>query len=219
MLAINHDGHRFTNESNSYHDFVQAMFRMNNQSPAIPAYLICDRRSLWQYGLGAVKPMTIRIAPYVRNGYLITAPSLAALAKKLGVDPGHVDETIATYNADAVRGEDTAFGRGANADHRYVGDLANEPNPCMRPVETPPFYAVKLYPADLGTAAGVGTSGNGEVLNQDGAPITGLYACGNDMNSIMGGAYPGPGITLGPALVFGYLAAMHMAHGAPFNAN
>jgi succinate dehydrogenase/fumarate reductase flavoprotein subunit len=219
MLAINHDGHRFTNESNSYHDFVQAMFRMNNQSPAIPAYLICDRRSLWQYGLGAVKPMTIRIAPYVRNGYLITAPSLAALAKKLGVDPGHVDETIATYNADAVRGEDTAFGRGANAYHRYVGDLANEPNPCMRPVETPPFYAVKLYPADLGTAAGVGTSGNGEVLNQDGAPITGLYACGNDMNSIMGGAYPGPGITLGPALVFGYLAAMHMAHGAPFNAN
>ena len=214
MLAVNQRGRRFTNESNSYHDFVQAMFRSHNQSPTIPAHLICDRRSLWQYGLGAVKPMCLRLAPYLRSGYLISAPSLAELAQKLGVDSAAVAETVATYNADALNGEDTAFGRGSNAYHKYVGDPANEPNPCMRPVETAPFYAVTLHPADLGTAAGVRTSGAGEVLNEDGAPIAGLYACGADMNSVMGGSYPGPGITLGPALVFGYLAAMHMARDA-----
>jgi hypothetical protein len=51
------------------------------------------------------------------------------------------------------------------------------------------------------------------VLGADGAPIGHLYACGNDMNSLMRGAYPGPGITLGPALTFGYLAARTIAAG------
>jgi hypothetical protein len=81
----------------------------------------------------------------------------------------------------------------------------------MHTLATPPFYAVVLHPADLGTAAGLRTSPAGEVLDGDGAPIPGLNACGNDMNSIMAGSYPGPGITLGPALVFGYLAAMRLA--------
>ena len=215
MMAVNQDGRRFTNESNSYHDFVQAMFRSNNKGSTIPSFLICDRQSMWQYGLGAVKPMTMRLAPYRDSGYLIEAPSLAELADRIGVDRENLAETVDIYNDDAAYGEDSAFGRGSNAYHKYVGDPANEPNPCMRPMQKPPFYAVKLYPGDLGTAAGARTSGNGEVLNRDGAPIAGLYACGNDMNSVMAGNYPGPGITLGPALVFGYLAAMHMAHGGP----
>ena len=213
MLAVNEDGRRFTNESDSYHDFVRAMFRTHNQSPTIPAHLICDRRSLWQYGLGAVKPMTLRLAPYLRSGYLVKAASIGELAEKIGVDAEHLRETVAIYNADSMSGEDTAFGRGGNAYHKYVGDPANEPNPCMRPVATSPFYAVTLYPADLGTAAGVQTNGDGQVLNREGRAIAGLYACGNDMNSIMAGAYPGPGITLGPALVFGFLSGMHLAHG------
>ncbi len=211
MLAVNADGRRFTNESNSYHDFAQAMFRTHNQSPTIPAYLICDRRSIWQYGLGAVKPMTLRLAPYLQSGYLIKAPSLNELARKLDVDVSNLVATVDLYNADAARGTDSAFGRGSNEYHKYVGDPANEPNACMRPAETPPYYAVKLYPADLGTAAGVRTNGDGAVLDRNDNPIAGLYACGNDMNSVMAGAYPAPGITLGPALVFGYLAAMHMA--------
>ena len=213
MLAVNRDGRRFTNESNSYHDFVRAMFRAHNQSPAIPCHLICDAWSLWQYGLGAVKPMTLRLAPYKRDGYLVEAPSLRELADKIGVDADRLVETVATYNADAERGEDTAFGRGGNAYHKYVGDPANEPNPCMRPVGKPPFFAVALHPADLGTAAGLRTNGGAQVLDRDGDPIAGLYACGNDMNSVMAGSYPGPGITLGPALVFGYLAARDMARG------
>lgn len=213
MFAVNAAGRRFTNESNSYHEFVHAMFRAANDSPAIPAWLICDRRSLWQYGLGAVKPMCLNIAPYRRSGYLKEAGTLAGLADIIGVDAAALQETVATYNRDAATGEDTQFGRGGNAYHRYVGDPANQPNPCMRPVETPPFYAVTLVPADLGTAAGLRTGPDAGVLDSAGQPVPGLYACGNDMNSIMKGSYPGPGITLGPALVFGYLAAMHLVRG------
>ena len=86
MFAVNAAGRRFTNESNSYHEFVHAMFRAANDSPAIPAWLICDRRSLWQYGLGAVKPMCLNIRPYLRSGYLKEAGSLNDLAAIIGVD-------------------------------------------------------------------------------------------------------------------------------------
>ncbi len=219
MMAVNGEGRRFTNESNSYHEFVKAMLRSHNQSPAIPAHLICDHQSLWQYGLGAVKPMCLRLAPYIDSGYLVQAQNLDQLAQKIGVPGRHLKETVAAYNADAERGEDSAFGRGGNAYHKYVGDPGNRPNPCMRPMATTPFYAITLYPGDLGTAAGARSSGNGQVLDGGGQPIPGLYACGNDMNSVMGGSYPGPGITLGPALVFGYLAAMHMAHGEQANSD
>jgi succinate dehydrogenase/fumarate reductase flavoprotein subunit len=211
MLAVNAAGLRFTNEADSYHEFVKAVLRTHPETSAIPAYLICDRRSLWKYGLGAVKPMTLRLKPYRRSGYLVEALNLRTLAARLGIDAGNLEATVATYNRDAAAGIDSKFGRGSNAYHRYVGDAANLPNPCMRPVEKPPFYAVALYPADLGTATGLRTGRNGEVLDREGRAVAGLYACGNDMSSIMGGAYPGPGITLGPALVFGYLAATHIA--------
>jgi succinate dehydrogenase/fumarate reductase flavoprotein subunit len=210
MLAVNKAGKRFTNEADSYHEFVQAMFRAHNQGPAIPAYLLCDRRALRKYGLGAIQPMTLRVGSYRRSGYLVEAPTIRALAAKLGVDADNLEATIATYNRDAATGLDTAFGRGSNAYHKYVGDAANLPNPCLHAIETPPYYAVALYPADLATAAGLRTSRTGEVLNGAGEPIAGLYACGTDMNSIMCGSYPGPGITLGPALVFGYLVAMNI---------
>jgi succinate dehydrogenase/fumarate reductase flavoprotein subunit len=155
--------------------------------------------------------MTWRLESYRRSGYLHEAPTLRALADGLGIGAGNLEATVATYNRDAASGVDTVFGRGSNAYHKYVGDPANLPNPCMHAVATPPFYGVALHPADLGTSAGLRTSPAGEVLDGVGEPIPGLYACGNDMNSIMSGSYPGPGITLGPALVFGYLTAMRLA--------
>ncbi len=140
------------------------------------------------------------------------------LAGKLGVDRDGLERSIAQYNADAAAGTDTRFNLGGDDYQRFLGDAAQSPNPCMRPVATPPYYAVRLYPSDLGTAAGLATDGDARVLDAAGSPIPGLYACGNDMNSIMGGAYPGPGITLGPALVFGWLAARHMS-GTPVETN
>ncbi|HYI29456.1 MAG TPA: FAD-binding protein, partial [Bradyrhizobium sp.] len=94
---------------------------------------------------------------------------------------------------------------------RHLGDPSHLPNPCVAPIEHAPFYALRIYPADLGTAVGLRTDADARVLNTNGVPIAGLYACGNDMGSIMNGNYPGPGITLGPALTFGYIAGRHLA--------
>ena len=207
IIAVDLRGERFTSEAVSYHEFALAMFRAR----ANPAFLLCDRRSLWQYGLGAVRPFTLRLARFVEQGYLISGRTLAELAGRLGVDRERLERTVAQYNADAEIGVDTRFNLGGDAYQRFLGDATQRPNPCMRPLEAAPFYAVRLYPSDLGTAAGLATDADARVLDAEGRPIPGLYACGNDMNSIMGGAYPGPGITLGPALVFGWIAARHLA--------
>lgn len=211
FLAVNAEGRRFTNEANSYHQVVKGMFEPLGNRCSTPAHLICDSRALWSYGLGAVKPMRIGLRAHLRSGYVKEARDLRELAARIGVDPDALAETVALYNRDAAEGVDTLFGRGSNAYHRYTGDPEHEPNPCMRPLDTPPFYAVEIHAGTLGTAAGLRTDGNGAVLGRDGAPLAGLYACGNDMSSIMAGGYPGPGITLGPALVFGYLVGRHLA--------
>ena len=205
IIALTREGVRFTSEAVSYHEFVLAMFRAGEA--ANPAFLLCDRRSLWQYGLGAVRPFTLLLAPYLASGYLTRAPGIAELAARLGIDSAAIERTVARYNEDARRGVDSAFGLGSNPYQRFLGDARNSPNPCMRPIEAAPYFALRLYPSDLGTSAGLLTDTEARVLDAEGRPLPGLYACGNDMNSIMDGAYPGPGITLGPALVFGYVAA------------
>jgi succinate dehydrogenase/fumarate reductase flavoprotein subunit len=211
VIAVNRSGRRFSNEAQSYHEFVRAMFRGDNDGPCIPAYLICDRRFLWRYGLGAVKPFALSLREHLGNGYLVRGQTIGALASALGIDAEPLAATLARYNEGARHGIDPEFGRGGNAYQRYLGDADHRPNPCVAPIEHPPFYAVAIYPGDLGTAAGLLTDENGRVLDGGGTPVGKLYACGNDMNSIMNGAYPGPGITLGPALTFGYLVAKHMA--------
>jgi len=211
IIAVDARGARFTSEAVSYHEFVLAMFRGAGQQAAVPAYLVCDRASLWRYGLGAVKPFGLGREAHVASGYLVEAMTLADLARRLEIDAPTLEQTVASYNADARRGVDSAFGLGGDAYQRFLGDRDHAPNPCMQPIETPPYYALRLYPSDLGTIAGLLTDAEARVLDREGRPIEGLYACGNDMNSIMDGAYPGPGITLGPALVFGTLAAQAIA--------
>ncbi len=218
IIAVTRAGARFTSEAVSYHEFVLAMLRANRTRAAIPAFLLCDRRSLWQYGLGAVRPFTLALAAYLSSGYLVRAPTLAELAAYLEIDPAGLERTVATYNADARRGVDSQFGIGGNPYQRYLGDARNKPNPCMRPIEAAPYFAIRLYPSDLGTVAGLVTDASARVLDGAGRPVPHLYACGNDMNSVMDGAYPGPGITLGPALVFGYLAGRALAR-APRDAS
>ena len=213
MIAVNQAGERFTNEAVSYHAFVQAMFRADNESPAIPAWLLCDRKALWTYGLGWVKPFALSLREPIESGYLARADTIAGLAGRIGVDGDRLARTVADFNVGAAQGRDPAFGRGETAYQRHVGDPDHTPNACVAPIVTPPYYAVMLWPADLGTAAGLVTDASARVLGADGVAIRGLYACGNDMCSFVRGAYPGPGITLGPALTFGYLAARAIAGG------
>lgn len=214
LMAVDTSGRRFVNEADSYHDFVIAMFGTGEGDRRIPAYLICDHRFIRKYGLGLVRPRISRITPFVRDGYLARAHSVQALAKQLGIDPAALAETIATYNADARTGIDTAFGRGSRILNRFNGDPGQQPNPCMHPIDQPPYYAVTVWPCTIGTTIGLATDANARVLDEQGEPIQGLYACGNDISSVMRGFYPGPGATLGPAVVFAYRAARHLAGSA-----
>ncbi len=211
VIAVTRAGVRFVNEADSYHDFVQAMVRVCQDQGAYEAFLIVDHPTIRRYGLGFAKPFPVPIGPYVRSGYLLRGRTLAELATRAGIDAAALARTIADYNEGARRGEDAAFGRGSTAYNRYLGDPSRTPNPCVGPIETGPFYALKLVPGDLGTFDGLRGDEHARVLDRSGAPIPGLYAAGNDLASIMGGNYPGGGITLGPAMTFGFIAAHHMA--------
>jgi succinate dehydrogenase/fumarate reductase flavoprotein subunit len=209
LVAVDSTGKRFVNEALSYHEFGLAQLRAS--ATAIPAYLICDRHFMWKYGLGRVKPFALSISADIRSGYLKRGATLDELARALRIPEQNLVGTVAAFNADAVDGMDRQFGRGTTIYQRHLGDAERTPNPCVAPLDTGPFYAVAVYPADLGMSAGLITDAHARVLDQRGTPIPGLYACGNDMDSLMAGAYPGPGITLGPALTFGYIAARDAA--------
>ena len=211
VIAVNAAGKRFVNEALSYHEFVLAMLRDGNDAESRSFHLVCDRQFLWSYGLGQIQPFTPRLKPYIRSGELIEAPSIEALADAIGVERSALSATVDNYNTPARVGFDPEFGRGTTIYQRHLGDPGHSPNPCVAPIEQPPFYALKIVPADLGTAIGLRTDGHARVVGDNGAAVPGLYACGNDMGSIMNGNYPGPGITLGPALTFGYLAGRHLA--------
>ena len=164
-----------------------------------------------RYGLGLARPAPVNNDALVKAGYLHKADTLSELAQRLGLDPQTLGETVARYNRDAAQGQDAEFAKGGNSYNRAMGDPGHRPNACNAPLTRAPFYAVTLYTGDLGTSRGLVTTADAQVINQQGEPIKGLYAVGNDMNSMMAGTYPGPGITLGPALTFGYLSASHMA--------
>lgn len=210
VIAVTREGRRFVNESDSYHDFVQAMVAATGSDEHC-AWFMCDHPTLRRYGLGFAKPFPLPLAPVLRSGYLLRGRTLRELASNAGIDPAGLEATVSAYNEGARHGEDPAFGRGSTAYNRSLGDPAIKPNPCVAPIETGPFYAVKVVPGDLGTFAGLRADAHARVLDIDGIPIPGLYAAGNDLASIMGGNYPGGGITLGPAMTFGFIAAHHIA--------
>jgi succinate dehydrogenase/fumarate reductase flavoprotein subunit len=208
LIAVGRDGRRFVNEACSYHDFVLAMYA---HEPAVPAHLICDARFLRRYGLGLVKPILSSVRLFVRAGYLVEAPTLIELAARIGVPPAALAEAVDRNNKAAVGGVDVDFGRGTSIYERHLGDPDHLPNPCIGPIDKPPFYAVKVLPGDIGSALGLVADARARVLDDRDAPIPGLYCCGADMNSIFAGTYPGSGITLGPALTFGYIAGKALA--------
>lgn len=214
LIAVTRQGRRFANEADSYYDLMSALFAATPAGEPAEAWLLCDHRFIRRYGLGHARPAPVPLGPSLRSGYLLRGRTLAELARACGIDSDALDATVAAYNLAAGRGKDPAFGRGRSAYNRINGDTANTPNPCVAPLVQAPFYAVKIVPGSLGTFAGLRTDAQARVLDGQGAPIAGLWACGNDAASVMGGRYPSGGITLGPAMTFGYLAA-HSAAGQP----
>ncbi len=213
MLAVDPAGQRFVNEATSYHLYGEALFGALERHPGGTCYQICDDVCITKYGAGIVRPWRLGLRAALRDGYLLASDSLEGLAAKIGIAGDALRATVERHNRFAETGKDTEFGKGEDAYQRNLGDSSHGPNPCIGRIAKPPFYALAIYPGDIGASAGLACDGEARVLDADGAPIRGLYACGNDMASIMAGSYPGPGITLGPAMTFGYLAARH-AHAA-----
>ncbi|BBF85752.1 fumarate reductase flavoprotein subunit [Aquitalea magnusonii] len=210
MITVNARGARFVNESTSYHLFGLAMQEAHRSTPSIPAFLICDAAALRQYGIGMVRPGGKNLEPFLADGYLTAGNTLAELAGKLGMDASTLEDSVARNNRYAASGVDSDFHRGETAYQQNMGDPSRgQPNPNIGPLAEAPYYAVRLYPGDIGAATGLQTDTQARVLGRDGQPIAGLYAVGNDMHSIMGGVYTAPGITIGPALVFASIAATH----------
>ena len=206
-IAINVAGRRFVNEGCSYHDFVLAM----HASGSVPAFLLCDHRFLRRYGLGLVRPSPFPVTMFIRQGYLMRAPTIRALAGQMGTDPNGTERSVALANQYAASGHDAEFAKGDDAFSRSNGDPRCQPNPCLGPISDGPFYAIRVYPGDTGTIRGLVTNASAQVLDQASLPIPGLYACGMDMNNPTMGSHPSGGLNLGPAIVFGYLAGSHAA--------
>jgi 3-oxosteroid 1-dehydrogenase len=210
-IMVSSAGQRFVNEAASYIDVVHAMYQNNNAKAAtIPAHFIMDQRFRNNYVLGLLPPGHTP-KRLVENGYIKKAGSLRELAVAAGIDPDGLVQTVERFNNFARAGNDLDFGRGDSAYDRSYADPTVTPNPCLAPIERPPFYSVKVYPGDIGTKGGLVTDERAQVLREDGSVIGGLYAAGNTSASVMGNTYPGGGSTLGPAMTFGYLAAMHAA--------
>lgn len=211
VIAVTALGRRFTNEALSYHDFIQDLVKACAGLSEVSCWLICDHKHLREYGLGAVAPFPLPVGKHIRSGYLQRGSSLHELAQRIGVPYAALQEEVEAFNRDAASGRDSRFDKGSTAYNRFQGDSLVTPNPCMAPIRQGPYYAVKVVVGEIGTFAGLETNADCQVLTKDGKAVPGLYAVGNDAASIMGGNYPGAGITLGPALTFGYVAGKTLA--------
>ncbi len=209
-IIVDQNGERFANEAASYHDFCCAMF--DHGATAVPAYMIAGRDFIRRYGLGVIRPRTPSLKAYLSAGYLRHGDNPDALARTLGLPQGSLGRSIDRFNAFAKSGHDADFKRGDSAYERSNGDEDRGfKNPCLGPVATDALYAVALWPTPLATARGLLCNETGNVLGDDGRPLPGLYAAGNDMQSVFGGQYPGAGAQIGPAMTFAWTAARHAA--------
>lgn len=218
-ILVDRAGKRFTNEAAPYVDVVNAMYAAHDQGRAtIPCHLIFDARYRRSYPVGPLGPSKLQpdsaIGKRLRRELLHKAASLPELAATIGVDAAGLTETIERFNAQARAGRDDDFHRGESRYDRYYSDAKIKPNSSLAPIIEAPFYAIAVYPGDLGTKGGLRTDEHARVLNESGAAIAGLYATGNCAASIMGRSYPGAGGTIGPAMTFGYLSAAHAAAAA-----
>ncbi len=218
-IFVNKAGRRFVNEAAPYEDVVKGQYAANKAAePSIPCFMVFDARYRRQYtiGNGRILPSTMmpddRVPPrYFESGFLQKGETLRHLAGKIGIDPEGLEATISRFNRFAASGVDEDFRRGEALQDRYYSDIKVQPNPTLAPLLEPPFYAIAIYPGDLGTKGGLKCDARARVLDGQGQVIAGLYATGNCSGAVMGNSYPGAGSTIGPAMAFGYIAARDAA--------
>ncbi|MFD4561462.1 3-oxosteroid 1-dehydrogenase [Streptomyces sp. NPDC058469] len=210
-LLINQAGSRFVNEAAPYGDVVHIMYERDAAAPDIPAWLIVDQNYRNRYLFKDVLPTFTFPDDWYSSGAAYTAWTLDALATSIGVPAAALRSTVSRFNSLAASGKDTDFGRGDSTYDHYYTDPSVLPNSCLAPLWLAPYYAFRIVPGDLGTKGGMRTDARARVLRADGSVIPGLYAAGNASAAVMGHSYAGAGSTIGPAMTFGYVAAMDLA--------
>jgi len=208
-IFVDQHAKRYTNEAAPYIDVVNGMYGAADESGStVPSFLVFDARYRKNYPVGPIAPGYAQ--PRVSRRYsefLLKSSTIEGLAEKCGLDPEALRQTVERFNGMARKGTDEDFGRGKSASDRYYGDFRVKPNPSLAPLENAPFYAIRVYPGDLGTKGGLVTDVSSRVLDESDRPVPGLFAAGNCTASIMGRTYPGAGGTIGPAITFGFIAA------------
>ncbi|MEO5875351.1 MAG: 3-oxosteroid 1-dehydrogenase [Streptosporangiaceae bacterium] len=210
-IFVNQAGKRFVNEAGPYSDVVHTMYQKNAVSPDIPAWMVVDQNYRNRYLFKDVLPLLNLPQAWYDSGAVVKASTWNALADKMGVSRSNFSSTLLRFNTNAMIGKDPDFKRGDSAYDHYFTDPAVKPNSCLAPLLTPPFYAFKIVPGDLGTKGGMKVDRNSRVISTSGAVIPGLYAAGNAASPVMGRSYAGAGSTIGPAMTFGFIAANHIA--------
>ena len=212
-IMVDARGERFANESAPYVEAVHAMYgEGDGPGRHIPTWLVFDQRYKDRYMFTGVGPRQPLPGRWFKAGIAVKSSSLEGLAAKMDVPPDGLSATVERFNGFARTGVDEDFHRGVSKYDHYYGDPRNKPNPSLGPLDKAPYYAVKIVPGDLGTKGGLRTDEHAQVLREDGSVVPGLYAAGNVSAAVMGRTYAGPGATIGPAMVFGYLAATRLAH-------
>jgi 3-oxosteroid 1-dehydrogenase len=206
-IMVDSAGQRFTNEAGSYVENGHRIYERNKTTSAIPCWLILESRHRNRYNLGFQPPLVTPDA-WIQSGYLKKSDTLEGLARQCGIDPEGLKRTVERFNGFAAKGVDADYHRGARAYDRSAGDPTVKPNPNLGAIERPPFYAVAIYPGDVGTQGGIVTDERARALRADGSVIPGLYATGNCTASVMGRTYPGAGASIAASFVFGYIASL-----------
>jgi len=215
-IIVNQAGERFMNEALPYVEATHAIYEGEATGVGhVPSWMIIDQRYRNRYlfaGLGPRQPFPGR---WLKDGVVRKAATIAELAEAIEVPAASLTATVERFNGFAAQGVDEDFHRGESAYDKYYSDPTVKPNPSLHVIDQAPFYAVKIVPGDLGTKGGLVTDERARVLRPDGSVIGGLYAAGNASSAVMGHTYAGPGATIGPALVFGYLAVEDMVSTSP----
>lgn len=210
-ILVDQSGVRYQNEGGSYMAFCKALLERNAVVPASPSWAIFDSQFIAKYMLAGSMPGKRKPRSWYEQGFLHRAPTIKALAQSIKIDPANLAATVDRFNGFVDLNRDEDFGRGETAYDKWLGDKHHKPSPTLGKLEKGPFYAVAIYPGDVGTFGGVVTDARARVLKEDGSVIEGLYATGVSTASVMGRAYPAAGCSLGPAFLWGYVAARHAA--------
>lgn len=212
MIVVDSTGQRFVNEAAPYHEFVDTMYKHQEATKqAVPSWILIDASAKSRYIFTGLFPGQAFPKSWFEQGVAKSAKTIEELARQMDVPTERLVATVNRFNDFARNGHDDDFYRGDSAYDNYYGD-PTLPNPNLAEIKKAPFYALRLYPGDIGTKGGLVVDEYARVIKENGEPIEGLYASGNCSASIMGETYPGPGATIGPGMTLSYVATAHMVN-------